>query len=229
MLKHIFLDLDNTILNFDLGEANALSQALTELGVHPTQAILDRYHTINMAHWEMLEEGRLTREEVMVRRFEQLFRELGVEDSGAAFNDRYEYLLSQQHAFIPGAQALLDALAPHYDLYLASNGAAMVQDPRLDAAGLRPYFKGIFISEELGADKPSAAFFDTCFAAIPGFQKQEAVIIGDSLTSDIQGGLNAGIHTIWFDPQGKAPRPGITPAYTVRALSEIPALLQSIL
>ena len=127
MLKHIFLDLDDTILNFTAGEAKALTQALRESGIEPTRAVLDRYHLINIAHWELLEEGRITREEVLVRRFEQLFRELGIPHSGAAVNDRYEHLLSLQHDFIPGAEQLLKDLAPRYDLYLASNGAAAVQ------------------------------------------------------------------------------------------------------
>ena len=228
MIKHVFLDLDDTILNFAAGEAKALSQALSEIGIQPTQAVLDRYHIINLAHWELLEDGRLTREEVMVQRYEQLFRELGVSHSGAAINDRYEYLLSRQHEFIPGAEQLLKELAPRYALYLASNGAAAVQNPRLDDAGIRPYFREIFISEEVGADKPSKAFFDACFAAIPGFQPAEAVMVGDSLTSDIRGGLNAGLRTIWFNPHGKEPRPDISPAHTIRHLSELPALLASI-
>ena len=168
MLKNIFLDLDDTILNFTAGEAKALSQTLWEAGIEPTEAILDRYHIINTAHWELLEEGRLTRDEVLVQRFEQLFRELGVDHSGKAISERYEVLLSCQHDFMPGAEQLLKDLSSRYDLYLASNGAAAVQNPRLDDAGLRPYFKGIFISEEMGADKPSKAFFDACFAAIGG-------------------------------------------------------------
>ena len=227
MLKHVFLDLDDTILNFTAGEAKALTQALRESGIEPTEAILDRYHLINVAHWELLEEGRITREEVLVRRFEQLFRELGISHSGAAVNDRYEHLLSRQHDFIPGAEQLLKELVPLYDLYLASNGAAAVQHPRLNASGIRPYFKGIFISEELGADKPSKAFFDACFAAIPGFRTEEAVMVGDSLTSDIRGGRNAGLRTVWFNPYGKEPRPDMRPDYTIHALSERPTVLAS--
>ena len=103
-----------------------------------------------------------------------------------------------------------------------------VQNPRLDDAGLRPYFKGIFISEEMGADKPSKAFFDACFAAIPGFRLEETVMVGDSLTSDIRGGSNAGLRTVWFNPHGKEPRPDIRPNYTIHALSELLPLLASI-
>ncbi|WP_419045825.1 YjjG family noncanonical pyrimidine nucleotidase [Dysosmobacter sp.] len=227
MLKNIFLDLDDTILDFTAGEAKALSQTLREAGIEPTEAILDRYHIINTAHWELLEEGRLTRDEVLVQRFEQLFRELGVDHSGKAISERYEVLLSCQHDFMPGAEQLLKDLSSRYDLYLASNGAAAVQNPRLDDAGLRPYFKGIFISEEMGADKPSKAFFDACFAAIPGFRLEETVMVGDSLTSDIRGGSNTGLRTVWFNPHGKEPRPDIRPSYTIHALSELLPLLAS--
>ena len=227
MLKTVFLDLDDTILNFTAGEAKALTQALREAGIEPTEALLDRYHLINIAHWELLEEGRLTRPEVLVQRFEQLFRELGISHSGAAVNDRYEHLLSQQHDFIPGAEQVLQELSSRYDLYLASNGAAAVQHPRLDGAGIRPYFKGIFISEEVGADKPSRAFFDACFASIPDFRPEQAVMVGDSLTSDIRGGLNAGLRTVWFNPHGKESRADIRPHYTIDRLTDLPSLLAS--
>ena len=226
MLKYIFFDLDDTILNFTAGEANALSQALSEAGIIPTQAVLDRYHVINQACWELLEEGRLTRDEVLVQRFEQLFRELGVDHSGKAISERYEVLLSCQHDFMPGAEQLLKDLSSRYDLYLASNGAAAVQNPRLDDAGLRPYFKGIFISEEMGADKPSKAFFDACFAAIPGFRLEETVMVGDSLTSDIRGARNVGLRSCWYNPQYLPPRPDIPADYTIGALPELPPLLE---
>ena len=226
MLKNIFLDLDDTILNFTAGEAKALSQTLREAGIEPTEAILDRYHIINIAHWELLEEGRLTRDEVLVQRFEQLFREMNIHYSGRDLCQRYEYLLSKQHAFMPDAEQLLRELSSKYRLYLASNGAAAVQNPRLDDAGIRKYFQGIFISEEIGADKPSKAFFDACFAAIPNFRVEEAAMVGDSLTSDIRGGHNAGLRTVWFNCHGKEPRADIRPDYVIQNLSDLIPLLE---
>lgn len=226
MLKYIFFDLDDTILNFTAGEANALSQALSAAGIIPTQAVLDRYHVINQACWELLEEGRLTRDEVLVQRFEQLFREMNIHYSGRDLCQRYEYLLSKQHAFMPDAEQLLRELSSKYRLYLASNGAAAVQNPRLDDAGIRKYFQGIFISEEIGADKPSKAFFDACFAAIPNFRVEEAAMVGDSLTSDIRGGHNAGLRTVWFNCHGKEPRADIRPDYVIQNLSDLIPLLE---
>ena len=127
---------------------------------------------------------------------------------------------------MPDAEQLLRELSSKYRLYLASNGAAAVQNPRLDDAGIRKYFQGIFISEEIGADKPSKAFFDACFAAIPNFRVEEAAMVGDSLTSDIRGGHNAGLRTVWFNCHGKEPRADIRPDYVIQNLSDLIPLLE---
>ena len=141
---------------------------------------------------------------------------------------RYEGYLAEGHWFIPGAEALLEQLAPRYDLYLASNGTAEVQYRRLKSAGIVSRFRGIFISQELGADKPSPAFFEKCFAAIPGFSREAAVMVGDSLTSDIRGGRGAGIRTCWFNPHGRPARQDIVPDYEITALNQLPPLLKTL-
>lgn len=228
MLQTIFLDLDDTILDFTLAEAVALRKALTEVGAPATDAVLDRYHVLNQYCWEQLEEGRFTRDQVLTTRFQMLFDELGVTADPKAVCDRYEGHLAEGHWFRPGAEELLRQLSPQYDLYLASNGAAAVQHSRLESAGIGPYFKGIFISEELGADKPSRAFFDACFAQIPGFDREKAIMVGDSLTSDIRGGINAGLRTCWFNDRDRPGREDIVPDYTVHSLSELPALLEKL-
>ena len=225
MLKTIFFDLDDTILDFRGGEAHALSRALREIGVEPTAAVLERYHIINMCQWELLEEGRLTRDQVMESRFQILFGELGVDHSGREVCDRYESYLAEEHGFVSDAPELLKVLSARYALYIASNGSAAVQHRRLEDAGILPYFRGIFISEELGADKPSPSFFQRCFDAIPGFSRETALMVGDSLTSDIRGARNAGLRSCWYDPQRLPPRPDIVPDYTIHALSELPPLL----
>ena len=228
MVKTVFLDLDDTILDFHKAEANALRRTLQEAGVDSSDAVLARYHVINKQHWELLEEGKITRAQVKTQRFEKLFGELGVEREIGAICASYEKNLSQGAFFIPGALELLEAIAPKYDLYLASNGGARVQNARLDASGIRRYLKGQFISEEIGANKPGKAFFDACFAAIPDFDLAQAVIVGDSLTSDVRGGRNAGLRTIWFNPQGKPARADIPADYEIRALGELPALLEKL-
>lgn len=228
MLKTVFLDLDDTILDFTRAEAEALRRTLTEAGAPADDAVLARYHAINAAQWELLEDGLLTREQVLLGRFDLLFEELGLACSAREICERYEGYLAEGHWFIPGAEALLETLAPRYDLYLASNGAAEVQYKRLESAGIRRYFQGIFISQELGADKPSPAFFDRCFAAIPGFSRECAVMVGDSLTSDVRGGRNAGLRTCWFNPHGKPSREDIVPDYEIAALEQLPPLLETL-
>ena len=228
MLTHIFFDLDNTLLDFDRGEAHALSRAFRQFGIDPTPAVLARYHDINLRQWELLEEGKLTKDQVLTRRFDLLFAELGVSCDSQAVCDLYESFLAEEHDFIPGALELLEALSPRYSLHLATNGASTVQRRRLADAGILTYFQNIFISEEVGFHKPSPAFFLACFAAIPGFDHTSALMVGDSLTSDIRGGRNAGLRTCWFDHLGRPYRPDILPDYTVAALDQLPALLDTL-
>ena len=228
MIKTVFFDLDDTLLDFRKAEAAAVARVLREAGIEPTEAVVQRYHELNIAQWELLEEGKLTREQVLLRRFDLLFEELGVVRSSREICDRYEGYLGQGHFFIPGAPEVLKQLAPKYDLYLASNGSAAVQRVRLESAGIRGYFKDMFVSENMRANKPSLAFFEACFAAIPDFSRETAIIVGDSLTSDIRGGIGAGIRTCWFNPHGKPQRPDIVPDCQIESLTQLPALVETL-
>lgn len=228
MVKTIFLDLDDTLLDFHQAERQAISRTLRRFHIEPTDQMLERYHEINRRQWELLEEGKLTRDQVLTRRFDLLFAELGRSCSSVEVRDVYEGFLSQGHFFIPGAPELLETLAPRYDLYLASNGTATVQAGRLESAGISRYFKGIFISETMGANKPSPTYFQACFDAIPGFDPAAALVVGDSLTSDIRGARNVGLRSCWFNPKGLPPRPDIPADYTIHALSELPPLLETL-
>lgn len=227
MIRTVFLDLDDTLLDFHRSEAVAISMTLSGFGIEPTEAVKKRYSEINRYVWEQLELGNMTREQILVRRFELLFEELGVNVDGMEARQRYEWNLGGSHFYLEGAEALLAELSAKYDLYLMSNGTAAVQDRRIAASGIDKYFKGIFISEKVGYNKPSREFFDLCFAQISGFDKAESIIVGDSLSSDIQGGINAGILTCHYNPRGEK-KDGITPNYTIKSLEELPALLESI-
>ena len=228
MSKTILLDLDDTILDFHKAEHIALSATLREIGIEPTEAVLKRYSEINRAHWKRLELGELTRPEVLHGRFTQLFCELGVGGDCYEAQRIYEWKLGTGHYFLDGGQELLDTLYEKYDLYLASNGTDIVQTRRIASANIEHYFKDLFISQRLGYDKPMKQFFDLAFARIENFNPNEAIIIGDSLTSDIKGGINAGIRTCWFNLHGIKNESGITPDYEVTTLKEIPALLERI-
>ena len=221
----ILLDLDDTILDFGKAEAAAISKTFVDLGIEPTEALLHRYSEINLSQWEAMERGELTRERVLLRRFELLFEELGFETDIQACEDRYRAYLGVGHYFIEGAEELLAYLAPKYRLYIASNGVAETQYSRLKSAAIGHFFDEIFISETTGYHKPERGYFDYCFARIPNFDPSRTLMIGDSLTGDILGGNNAGIHTCWFNPKHKPRRTDIVPTYEVHSLSELKKFL----
>ena len=225
MTEFVFLDLDDTILDFHAAERIALAKTLSHFGVEPTAAVVERYHIINRQHWERLERGELTRAQVQEGRFRVLFAELGREADPVAITRNYEKNLGIGHYFLPGALEAVQALSRHHRLFLASNGTASVQHSRLTSAGLYPYFEKVFISQEIGYNKPSTEFFQACSAQIPHFRRESAIMVGDSLTSDILGGIRAGIKTCWINPAHEPPRADIRPDYEIESLSQLPALL----
>ena len=227
MIEFLFLDLDDTILDFHKAERIAISKTIREFGVEPTEEILNLYHGINKWHWEQLELGRLTRAEVLMNRFGVLFEQLGKTVDASACAKVYEKNLSIGHYFLPGAEEAVERLHKKYRLFLASNGTASVQKGRMTSANLYRFFETVFVSQEIGHNKPSKAYFDACFARIPGFDLEKAVIVGDSLTSDIQGGINAGLKTVWVNP-GHLDCGDIKPDYEIEALSQLEGLLEEI-
>lgn len=228
MIRNVLFDLDDTLFDFHKAEKIALTKTLVHFGIDPTEETLALYSTINAAHWKRLELGELSREEVKVGRYRELFETIGVERDPEEATAYYENMLGVGHYFIPGAPELLEELHGKYRLYIVSNGTAKVQERRISSSGIAKYMDGIFISQILGANKPDKQFFDICFAEIPDFSLSETVIIGDSLSSDIKGGISAGITTVWFNPKGIENDSDIKPDYTIKELSEVPGLLSQI-
>ncbi len=227
-MRNILFDLDDTILDFRRAERVALADMLKLLGVPPAEAILRRYREINATQWKLLEEKKISRREVDVGRFQMLFDEFDIHLSAKYAASCYDGLLGIGHYFVDGAEALLRTLRPDYRLYIITNGSTYVQERRIKSARLPDYVDDIFISEEIGADKPDPAFFSHCFAQIPGFSKQETLIVGDSLTSDILGGRQVGIKTVWFNPNHMQNGTAILPDYEIETLSSLPPLLETI-
>ncbi len=228
MIRNVLFDLDDTLFDFHKAEKIALTKTLVHFGIDPTEETLALYSTINVAHWKRLELGEISREEVKVGRYRELFKTIGVECDPVKATAYYESMLAIGHYFMPGAPELLEELYRKYRLYIVSNGTAKVQEGRMGSSGIAKYMDGIFISQILGANKPDKQFFDICFAEIPDFSLSETVIIGDSLSSDIKGGINAGITTVWFNPKGIENDNDIKPDYTIKELSEVPGLLSQI-
>lgn len=225
MFDIILFDLDNTLLDFNWAERNALLHTLPSLGIEPSEAVIRRYSELNLAQWKLLELGKLTREEVKLRRYKLLFEEIGSDASPYEAVKIYESYLCQGHCFLPDAEDVLKTLCSSRQLYLVTNGTAAVQKGRIESAGLSRYFRDFFISEEIGYNKPFKEYFDYCFSHIPNFQKESCVIVGDSLSSDIKGGKNAGIQTVWFNPALSQPDFDIQPDYEIHALKELLTIL----
>ena len=229
MIKYLFLDLDDTILDFQKAEAVAIRKTMRQYGLEPTDALAERYSEVNVRHWKALERGEMTRQQVVVGRFAAFFGEQGIEVDAEAVAKTYEEFLSQGHWFLPGAEETVkQKLYGKYKLYLASNGTAVVQQGRMTSADLYPYFEESFVSQELGYNKPSKEYFNAAFARIPGFRPDECLMVGDSLTSDILGGKNAGLRTVWVNPRHKTAPEDLKPDFEIELLADLPALLEEI-
>lgn len=225
MYQFVFFDLDDTLLDFPACEREALRTAMASYGIEMTPQQEQRYSAINDSKWKLFERGEIDRRTVQLSRFSDFFVEFELPLSPTEFNTRYLDALSQQAVVIPGAEALLAALAPHYQLYSASNGVQRVQESRLRRAGLDRYFLQQFNSEAIGVQKPDPAFFQACFSSIEGFDPARAILIGDSLTSDIRGGVDAGIDTCWYNPAHKPFSGSARPRYEISSLQQILQIL----
>ena len=228
MIKTVLFDLDDTIFDFKMSERTALTKTLLKLGIEPNDYIISRYSEYNISQWKRLELGEISRDEVKVNRYRLLFKEFCIDSSPELATSIYEEYLAVGHYFIDGAVDMLESIYKTYDLYLVSNGAKKVQDGRLASADISHFFKDIFISEVAGHEKPSIEFFNYCFDRIPNLNKNNTIIIGDSVSSDIKGGINAGIKTMWFNPHFDENTSSIIPDYEIHGLNEVKELLKEI-
>ena len=223
--KHLLFDLDGTLFEYYQAEDAALAQnfAAHNLTFQPNYRL--RYRDINHQFWLRFEQKLITLEELRVGRFRHFFEELGIEHDADGFADDYTKQLANQAPLIVGAEALIKWANGRYHLALITNGIAAVQYPRLERSGLNPYFPTVTVSDEVGVAKPNAAIFDEAFRRMGNPAKNEILIIGDSLTSDIAGGIRYGIDTCWFNPDYH-PRPAEMPiTHEIHALSELQSLL----
>ena len=228
MIEFLFIDLDDTILDFHKAEQVALGKTLETFGLEPNEQVVSRYSQINKSYWERLERKEVTREFLLVNRFADLFQEYGIAVDPVQCARTYEKNLGTGHYFLPGARDAVVALSRRYKLYLASNGTSHVQAGRIESADIAQFFQGIFISQEIGVNKPDVEYFNRCFARIPGFDKEKAMIVGDSLSSDILGGKQAGIRTCWVNPKGKTAPAHLHPDYEIKTISDVESRLASL-
>ena len=221
----LLFDVDGTLLDFDKAEEEGIEGLLNHFGVPVTEENKHKYHVTNKKYWEALERGEITRDQVLGGRFEEYFGGFGVTVDGMEVDILYRRYLNESAVLIDGAIELLEDVKGRYPLYVVTNGVAETQYHRLAKSGLDKYFDGIFISEEANAQKPQMEFFEYCFEKMGRRDVENMLIIGDSLTSDMRGGNNAGIDTMWYNPHGAENRTGVRLDYIVNTLEEIKNML----
>ena len=227
--KVILWDIDGTLLNFHMAEKAAIRSLFARFGLGTcTDEMLKRYSTINAGFWKKLEKGELTKPQILIGRFETFFREYGLNISCApAFNEAYQLALGDTVCFNPGGLEAVKALKGKVKQYAVTNGTLVAQRKKLAASGLDALLDGVFISDVIGIEKPNIGYFQAVWKEIGNYSPDEVLIVGDSLTSDIKGGNNAGIKTCWFNPN-RSPAPAdLQIDYDIQELGEVLKICES--
>lgn len=227
MMKYgiILFDADGTLYDFDAAEKLSLNETLAFAGIPSDPETVALYHEINDREWKALERRETTREKLKVERFRKLTDALGgaaTESSPQAMADFYLSALSEKSILFPESEELCRRLSEDFDLYIVTNGTTSVQKSRFARSPITKYIKKAFISDEMGVDKPAVEYFNIVFdeLGITDENKHRVLLVGDSLSSDIMGGIGAGLDTCWFNPKGKDSGV-VSPAYTVKHLNEL--------
>ena len=232
MIKYLLWDIDNTLLSFDLAERASMTKGFDKFGLDiGDEKALEVYKNINDKYWKMLEKGHMTREEILIGRFEEFFDLYNIAYDERLVNDFnlfYQEELGKQVFFNDYAEEVLQKLSKDYKQYAVTNGSKVAQSGKLKNSGLDKVFDGVFISEDLGYDKPSLEYFDLVFESIGSNNKEEYMLIGDSLTSDMLGSNNAGIRNIRYNPKDLDNKANVKVDYTIKNLKEVIEILENI-
>ncbi len=224
----LLIDADDTVLDFDNSERDSIILLCKDHGIADGERVADKFKQINRRMWDMFERGEITREQIFYTRFEELFDHFGLTGLDAvALGEDYKENMAHSKRIIRGARAFLSRISLRHDVYCVTNGITRTQKMRMKSSGLGRYFKKLYISQEMGLAKPSKAFFDRVIADIGEYDLEDTYIIGDSLTSDIQGGINSGIKTILFNREGKKIK-DIVPDYSVGGYRELEKLIDEL-
>ncbi len=223
---YLLFDADDTLFDFHKSSENAFLVAMKENGVAADLTLYDRYAAINLALWKRFEKGEISKEELLVKRFRDFFEDAALIGDPDRVNTAYKAELAKQNILLPDALRVVKELSRRgYRLFLITNGDAKIQHSRLQNSPITPYLEKLFISEEIGHQKPSKAFFDAVKNGIDGFDPTRALVIGDSESSDIQGANNAKIDACYFSPSDKPLPDGITAKYRITRLDDLLTLL----
>lgn len=228
-IKIFLWDLDGTINDFLATENYAIKKGFARLNLGQcTDEMVNCYSQINISYWEKFEKGEMKKEQILVDRFKDFFSEYGLpEQNAVVFNKNYQLDLGDKLIFIDGALEVLQKIKESKKIrqFVVTNGLVANQKRKLEGQELKPIFEYAFISDEVGFEKPNIEFFNAVFQKIGDIPKDQIIIIGDSLTSDIKGGNNAGIKTCWFNPHGKINNKGVHIDYEISDLRQLPKIL----
>lgn len=220
----LLLDLDNTLLDFNKSEFCAIKKTLEEYSLPHDDKTAALYSAINKSFWERFERGEIAKSDIFTGRFNELFRVLGTVGDAESIAKSYCSRLSEGHDTVEGAIEILEYLRKReYKLYATTNGISTTQYRRIKDSGLQPFFDKVFVSEEAGHQKPEKEYFDFVIENIEEKDRSRMLVVGDSQSSDILGGINAGIDTCWFNPQGLAGK--YIPTYQISRLDELKEIL----
>lgn len=219
----LLFDADNTLLDFTRAELNAFETTMKEHGYPYDEDAKKRYDSINHSLWKRYEKGEISRDEVLYTRFGTYFEQIGVEGDGVAFEKEYQDRLSQGSYVIDGAMEVLKNLKQmeNCECYILTNGVAHTQHRRLNESGILAYMDGVFISEELGCQKPAVEFYDRVFETIGEEKRKKSLMIGDTLSSDILGGNYSNLATCWYNPGKRENDVGAKVDYEISDLAEL--------
>ncbi len=221
----VLLDADNTLFDFDRSEHEAIRLTLEAFSIPCTPETEARYVSINSALWAMLDRGEASREWLVVERFARLVKELGADADPAALNRTYLANLGEQSFLLPGAEEVCRSLSGRCTLAILTNGVASAQRGRFNRSPLAGLIPHLFISEEVGASKPSPAFFRPVLSALGVTDLSRALMVGDNLISDMGGAAALGLDTAWFNPR-RLPNPGpVRPTWELATLEQLPPLV----
>ena len=223
--KTILFDADNTLLDFLRSERAALTDTLTAMGVRFNEEMLSVYSRINDSAWKRLERGAITKQELRTLRFREFCDCFKLALDATTMADTYLRLLSTKSFLLPGAVDVCQKLAEHCRLYIITNGISSVFHGRFDCTPLFSLFLDTFVSEEIGCEKPAKAYFEAVATRISDFDPATTLVVGDSLTSDVAGGINAGLDTCWLNTTGKEAPADMPITYTVKQLEDVVPLV----
>jgi 2-haloacid dehalogenase len=219
----LLFDADDTLFDYPAAEAKALAWTFEELGLAYLPDYLPVYHKYNRQVWQEFEQGALGALELRTKRFGLLFDALGIRTDPHIFSPIYLKNLARGSDLLPGVEGTIRSAARHRHIGIVTNGLADVQRPRLQNSPIQPFIEKIFISEEMGVAKPETAFFDRVFESIGRPERKQVLIIGDSLTSDMLGGIQYGLDTCWFNPAHQSTELPVT--YQIHHLPELIQIL----